>query len=82
MFVNIEQLILLSSKLAKMLKSRILGILNRNSLTYSSAKTGIILLSADILTQFVEIKNSQGEQKQDFHRHGRFALIGSILIVS
>ena len=82
MFVNIEQLILLSSKLAKMLKNRILGILNRNSLTYSSAKTGFILLSADISTQFVEIKNSQGEQKQDFQRHGRFALIGSILIVS
>ena len=39
-------------------------------------------MECDIFTQFIEIKNSQDEQKQDLHRNGRFALIGSILIVS
>lgn len=63
-----------------MLRNRILGILHKYPLTYSSAKTGFVLWSADIFTQFIEIKNSQDEQKQDLHRNGRFALIGSILI--
>ena len=65
-----------------MLRNRILGILHKYPLIFSSAKTGFVLWSADIFTQFIEIKNSQDEQKQDLHRNGRFALIGSILIVS